>query len=80
MEKNKLNSSDIRTQKQFLYNLAQIIELFPQYSIAQHVLHFLRPKGDKDPYFWSNESLLKKIEQYYDELKQDLLLNKTEEY
>lgn len=73
MEKyNKIKSSQqIRTEQQFLYLLAQIIEAFPQYSIAQHLTHMLRKKNDiQDVYFWSQDTILKKIEQYYDELKE----------
>ena len=78
MEKNRLNDK-IRYQKQFLYNIAQIIEIFPQYSITQHIWHILRRKNEsKEAYFWSDELLLKKTEQYYDELKQDLLLNRND--
>ncbi len=70
----------IRTEQQFLYTLAQIVESFPQYTIAQHLIHFLRKKGEaKETYFWSDEVVLQKLEFYYDELKQDLLLYPQEE-
>lgn len=70
----------IRTEQQFLYTLAQIIEIFPQYTIAQHLSHFMRTKGleSKDVYFWQDETILRKLESYYDELKSDLL-DQTEE-
>ena len=45
--------SQLRVEQQFLYNLAQVIEAFPQYKIAQHLIHFLRRKGDlRDVYAW----------------------------
>lgn len=63
----------IQIEQQFLYILAQIVESFPQYKISQHLIHFQRRKGDgKDMYFWSDEYTLKKLEDYYDELKNDL--------
>lgn len=70
----------IQTEQQVIYNLSQIVELAPQYTIAQHITHFLRRKGEpKEVYFWSDELVLKKIEEYYDELKIDLLINREEE-
>lgn len=65
----------IRIEQQFLYTLAQIIEIFPQYTIAQHLSHFMRSKGveTKSVYFWNDETILRKLEAYYDELKNDLL-------
>lgn len=70
------SKNEIQIEQQFLYILAQVFEAFPQYSIAQHITHFMRRKGDKkDVYDWSPETVLNKIEQYYDELKNDLLSN-----
>lgn len=84
MEKdNRVNINKVRNQKQFLYIIAQIVEIFPQYTISQHIWHILRKKNEaKEAYFWSDDLLLKKTEQYYDELKEDLILNKNieEEY
>lgn len=73
---NVKTKQQIRVEQQFLYTLAQIIEIFPQYTMAQHISHFMRSKGDgKNTYFWSDETLLSKLEAYYDELKTDLLNN-----
>lgn len=69
---------EVQLEQQLIYNLTQIFELFPQYTMAQHFLHFLRRKSEKDPYFWSGEMLLKKVEEYYDELKNELV-HKIEE-
>lgn len=70
----------IQIEQQILYNLSQIVELAPQYTVSQHLLHFLRRKNEsKDVYFWSDELVLKKIEEYYDELKNDLLINISED-
>lgn len=66
--------NQIQVEQQILYNLSQIIEIAPQYTVAQHFLHFLRRKSDpKDVYMWADEVVLKKVEEYYDELKNDLL-------
>jgi hypothetical protein len=66
--------NQVQVEQQILYNLTQIVEAFPQYTIAQHICHFLRKKTEaKDVYFWSDELLLRKIEAYYDELKGELL-------
>jgi len=63
-----------------LHNLAMIVEKFPQYTLAQHLSHFMRSKGEqKDKYFWEDSFVLNKIEDYYDELCVDLEPIKTEE-
>lgn len=65
--------AQIQIEQQFLFTLAQIIEVFPQYTIGQHIAHFTRKKNElKTVYFWSDEVLLSKLEAYYDELKNDL--------
>lgn len=70
----------VQVEQQILYNLSQIVEVFPQYTLAQHMAHFLRRKNEKkESYEWSDELLLKKIEAYHDELKRDLLLPIEEE-
>jgi hypothetical protein len=64
-----------QVEQQFLYNFAQIIEAFPQYKIGEHLGHFLRKKGSSTEfYYWSNELLLQKIEEYYNELKETLAM------
>lgn len=70
----------LQIEQQFLYTLAQIVESFPQYTIAQHIAHFLRKKHElKELYFWTDQLILQKIEGYYDELKNDLLINTDDE-
>lgn len=64
----------VQVEQQILYNLAQIVEAFPQYTVSQHLLHILRRKNeDKEAYFWSEELLLSKVEDYYEELKVELI-------
>lgn len=58
-----------QVEEQVFYNFMQLVQQYPQYTVVQHLSHFLREKGDgEDHYFWSNEKLLKKIEDYKDEL------------
>lgn len=73
---------ELQVEQQVLYNLSQVTEAFPQYTIAQHIWHFLRTKGEApEPYKWTNEFLLNRLEAYYDELKSDLLVNtENDEY
>lgn len=60
-------------EEQVFYNIMKIVQDYPQYSIIQHIVHVSRRKGDvQDPYFWSDEKLLKKFEDYRDELDNEL--------
>lgn len=69
----KKDKRKIQVQQQVFHLLVDIVELYPQYSFSQHLLHILRKKGDsKEPYFWEDDVLLKKLEDYYDELKGEL--------
>lgn len=64
----------IQIEKQVFYLLSQICDMFPQYTFSQHLCHILRKKGElKEAYHWEDELLLKKVEQYYDELQRELL-------
>jgi hypothetical protein len=77
--KNK-TKEQVQIEQQVLYNLVQIIQDFDQYSLSKHLLHILRKKqDDEDPYFWSDEKLLKKIEKYFDELNTELLVPSEED-
>lgn len=68
------NKKDLQTESQILYLLNQIVELFPQYTFSQHLVHILRTKGHRpEVYTWANITLLKAIEQYYDELQNELV-------
>lgn len=65
--------AQIQIEQQFLYNLAQVLEAFPQYTISQHLVHFTRRKGLKQElYDWSDERILQRLEDYYNELKTTL--------
>jgi len=63
----------IATEQQFLYILSKVVETFPQYTMAQHLLHVFRRKTEiQIPYFWTDELSLRRIEEYYDELVKEL--------
>lgn len=67
-------------ENQIFHLLINISEICPQYTLSQHFWHIFRKKGmSNEQYFWSEAELLKKIEDYYDELKEDLIYNKNEE-
>jgi hypothetical protein len=68
------NKRDLQIEQQIIYNLVQILESFPQYTLSQHLWHTLRSKGtEKEPYFWDNLTLLSKIEAYNNELNTELV-------
>lgn len=64
------NKSKNQIKQQIFHHLVEIVELFPQYTTAQHLIHVLRPYTGC--YQWSEEELLKKFEKYRDELEGDL--------
>lgn len=62
-------------EEQVFYNLMQIVQTFPQYTIAQHLAHILRSKGEAEEFFfWSDDKLLRKFESYHDELTRELAI------
>jgi len=67
--------------KQLIFhNLMQIVEQFPQYTVAQHLYFILRRKGDKQEiYHWPDKKVLKKFEDYKDELETELANFEPEE-
>jgi hypothetical protein len=67
----------IQTKQQIFHNFVEIVELFPQYTIAQHMIHTMRPQTGS--YQWSDEELLRKFEKYRDELENDLVEDIKEE-
>lgn len=69
----------IQIKQQIFHHLVEIVELFPQYSISQHIVHVMRPQTGC--YQWSDEELLKKFERYRDELENELIedIDKEEE-
>lgn len=74
-----INKEKKRVQEQIFYNLMRLVEEYPQYSISQHLVHILRTKGDsQDNYFWDDAKLLKKFEDYRDELDKELKIQKEE--
>ncbi len=76
----KKNAEKRRTRQLAVKTLIDILELYPDVSIANHLTTILRSKGlvtgeDKegfptfrDPYFIKDESLVKILENYKEEL------------
>ncbi|GEM_PF-3470135 len=66
-------------EEQIFYNFMQVVQQFPQYTISQHLCHILRKKEDsEESYHWNNDKLLKKIEDYKDELDRELTLGEED--
>ena len=70
MEQVKREKRKIQTEQQIFHLLINIVEMYPEYTLSQHLWHILRKKNEvNEAYFWSDEITLKKFEDYYDELK-----------
>ena len=77
----KPDKKRMQNSQQIIHNLLEIIELYPQYTFAQHLATISRrkdPKG-KELIHWTDAELLKRIEQHKTELEGDELMNITEE-
>jgi hypothetical protein len=67
-----------QVEEQIFYNLMQIVQSFPQYTLAQHLVHVMRRKSDlEECYYWNDEKFLKKFEDYRDELGNELSFQVT---
>jgi hypothetical protein len=76
----KKSKERIQSEQQIFHLLINIVEQYPQYTFSQHLCHLLRKQSERvETYFWADELLLKKIENYYDELTIDLANNIDEE-
>lgn len=71
----KPDKKNMQTTQQIFHILLELIELYPNYTITQHLSGILRKKksGVAESYFWSNEQLLKRVENYKHELENDSL-------
>lgn len=68
-----VDKQTMQIKQLIFHNIMQIVEQFPQYTIAQHLAHIMRKKSDSQKsYYWSDEKLLKKFEDYKDELESEL--------
>lgn len=76
----KVDKDKMIITQQVIHNIMEIVELYPQYSISQHLNTILRRKNSKkESFFWSNEELLKRIEQHKTELEGEDLMNITDD-
>lgn len=73
----KPDKERMQTVQQIFHNLLEVVELYPQYSVAQHFASIVRKKTSvgKELYFWSDKELLKKIESHKIELEGDEFMN-----
>ena len=78
----RLDKKRAQILQQIFHNLSEIVELYPQYSVAQHLSAILRRKSDvgKQFHLWDNDELLKKVEQHKDELEGEELMNDETEF
>lgn len=65
----------MQVTQQIFHNLLEIAELYPQYSLSQHLATITRAKGGKELFHWKDEDLLKRIEQHKAELEGDEMMN-----
>lgn len=75
----KLDKRKMQIIQQIFHNLGEVVELYPQYSVAQHLSAILRRKEGKEFYHWNNDELLKRIEQHKDELEGEEIMNDIED-
>jgi len=73
----KNNKEDTQLSQQFFHNFMEVVDMYPQYPIAQHMSGFLRRKSTEGPefFFWTNKELLNRLEQYKQELENGELIN-----
>lgn len=79
-EKDKLAKNlrdDMQVKQQIFHNLSEVIELYPKYSISQHLAAILRRKSTEGSEFfhWDNKTLLKRIEQHKAELESEDIMH-----
>ena len=76
---NVTDKQEMQIKQLIFHNLMQIVEQFSQYTVAQHLYFILRRKNDPQTiYDWSDAKLLKKFEDYKDELETELANFPTE--
>lgn len=73
----KPDKRNMQTTQQIFHILLELTELYPHYTITQHLAGILRKKktGVAESYHWSNDQLLKRVESYKHELENDSLEN-----
>lgn len=78
---NKTEKKKMQVNQQIFHLLIEVAELYPNYTIAEHISGISRRKSSegKEFYFWSNEELLKKIEKYKEELDSEQMMLETGE-
>jgi hypothetical protein len=77
LQPGKLDRKKMQVVQEIFHNLSEVVELYPQFSISQHLSTILRRKSSdaKEFFHWNNDELLKKIEQHKEELEGEDLMN-----
>jgi hypothetical protein len=73
----KPDKKKMQVTQQIFHNLLEIVELYPKYSLPQHLAAILRSKGGKEYFFWKEEELLKRIEQHKSEMESESILESS---
>lgn len=71
------DNKKMKVTQQIFHNLLEVVEIYPKYSICQHLSAILRRKDTvgKEFFFWSDPELLNKIEKYKSELEGEEFMN-----
>jgi len=81
----KINAKKKRTRQLIVNTWVQILELYPERAAAIHMVNVMRSKGNvtgtkpdgspkyRDPYFITDEEMVKILENYRDELDREAL-------
>ncbi len=69
------NKKDIRTRQLIVHEVAEIIEAYSEYTVAQHLSYIL----DKiNSYYFDNERFLKEVQKYRSKLEDDIIEGEEE--
>lgn len=64
----------LRIRQLIIHGLVEILELYPQYSIAQHLCYLTDRKLEgKDCYKFTDNEILKEIEKYNEKLEEEVI-------
>lgn len=80
MDQKQIDKKDLTIKNRWFRELAEIVELHPNYEIAEHLYQLLikkakgkDPKGKDEFFYWDNEKLLKNTESYRYELEEEIV-------
>jgi hypothetical protein len=67
----------IRIKQLIIHEIVEILELYPQYDIAQHITYLADRKGF---YRFTDDQVLKEIQRYKNKLEDEILEGEEEYY